>query len=574
MSEAGRIRRALWILVILSLIVRVAVAAFTELGNDEVYYWTYAKFPDWSHFDHPPMVGWVIQLFTLNLTFSSEFFLRLPSIVLGTLDILLIYLIGKNIKNRLTGLYAAFLFTASFYGSILSSTFILPDTPQVFFWLLTLLLLTESLPDRNLLLRSRRILILAGITTGFALLSKYHSAFLITGTFLYMLFFNRKWFRTTEAWIGFLVALLMFLPVVLWNYHNHFISFTFQEHRIGEAHHGIRWDYFLTEVGGQVFYNNPINFLIILLSLLALFTGRKYLSKEPLRLLLLISLPLALVFPVVALFSRTLPHWTGPAYLGLILVASAWLEETMKKPGRIRLLPWPAGLAAGLALVFVLTAFVQIRTGWIPFRKLGWDDPTTQLYGWKQLGEKFRNLAAARQMDENMDPSSPIITFRWFPAAQYDYYVAAPEKRKVYALGPLERIHKYYWIDKARGNIPEGTNAYYIALSDDFRSAPDLFGSMFRHISGPDTLRIYRGKELVREAYVYRLLELKKEISFDRVTDFVEPSPAKVRYWRSQIFTHPEWYRLCVQKAREQHRDLDDILWEEAAWAAVDSVNR
>ena len=54
----------------INLIIKSIPASMIELGNDEVYYWTYALFPDWSHFDHPPMVGITIQLFTLNLTFD------------------------------------------------------------------------------------------------------------------------------------------------------------------------------------------------------------------------------------------------------------------------------------------------------------------------------------------------------------------------------------------------------------------------------------------------------------------------------------------------------------------------
>jgi len=42
------------------------IACFTELGNDEVYYYTYALQPDWNHFDHPPMVGLLIRLTTIN----------------------------------------------------------------------------------------------------------------------------------------------------------------------------------------------------------------------------------------------------------------------------------------------------------------------------------------------------------------------------------------------------------------------------------------------------------------------------------------------------------------------------
>ena len=98
MKEDKIINRAILVLLLCSFVLRAFVAGFIELGNDEVYYWTYAKFPDWSHFDHPPMVGLLIQLFTINLHFDSEFFLRLGSVVLGTASTWLIFLIGKRIK--------------------------------------------------------------------------------------------------------------------------------------------------------------------------------------------------------------------------------------------------------------------------------------------------------------------------------------------------------------------------------------------------------------------------------------------------------------------------------------------
>ena len=77
------IRFFLWSIIISSVLIRGFLAWYVELGNDEVYYWTYALYPDWSHFDHPPMVGFFIWLTTLNLHFDSELFLRLSSVILG-----------------------------------------------------------------------------------------------------------------------------------------------------------------------------------------------------------------------------------------------------------------------------------------------------------------------------------------------------------------------------------------------------------------------------------------------------------------------------------------------------------
>ena len=73
-KEQNISKTLIWLLVI-SALVRGVLAAWLEFGNDEVYYWAYALYPDWSQIDHPPMVGWVIKLFRLNLLFDSEIFI-------------------------------------------------------------------------------------------------------------------------------------------------------------------------------------------------------------------------------------------------------------------------------------------------------------------------------------------------------------------------------------------------------------------------------------------------------------------------------------------------------------------
>ncbi len=70
-------------LILVISLLKIFAAYMVGLGNDEVYYWTYALYPDWSHFDHPPMIGLMLQFFTLDLFFENELALRLGSIVFG-----------------------------------------------------------------------------------------------------------------------------------------------------------------------------------------------------------------------------------------------------------------------------------------------------------------------------------------------------------------------------------------------------------------------------------------------------------------------------------------------------------
>lgn len=565
MPSNKKIYWTLAILLLLSALVRAFFASSIELGNDEVYYWTYAKFPDLSHFDHPPMVGIVIQIFTLNLRFDSEIFLRLGSVVLGTVSTWLIFLIGKRIKSPVAGLYAAMLYTASFYGFILVGTFILPDTPQVFFWLLSMYCLVSSLPEESLSKQNRTYLFFSGLAMGLALLSKYHSVFLLFGTVMFILFHNRKWLRAKETWIALLMALLLFLPVIFWNSANNYISFTFHESRVGITSLGIQLQYLLTELAGQVFYNNPVNIILIIFAFIALSRRKDILEKPYLRLILWLSVPLWLVFVSFSLFRSTLPHWTGPAYLGFILLAASWLATPPKKTGRLRLVPWPLAVSLAFMLGVATLAISQVKYGWVPLKKWKVEDVSANLYGWKQLGEKFAPVAAWNEDHFLIDKGSPIFTFRWFPAANYDYYVARPLGRKVYALGELERIHKYQWINRIRGGMKKDDDAYYIALSDDYEDPVALYGKLFELVLPSDTIVITRGRDTIRKAYVYRLINLKEDLSFAG-TRLPKPSSEvdTLGFYIRQIRNSQEWMDILQKRAREKGIPLNDMVSQEA----------
>ncbi|MEI6455655.1 MAG: glycosyltransferase family 39 protein [bacterium] len=572
MNSNRRIYWTLGILLFLSAVARGFIAGFIELGNDEVYYWTYAKFPDLSHFDHPPMVGWMIQLFTLNLRFESEFFIRLASVVLGTASTFIMFLIGKQVRDGLTGLYAALLYTTSFYGFILCGTFILPDTPQVVFWLLTLYFLLRALPDRELTKKSRNFFFIAGITAGLALLSKYHSIFLMTGAFFYILIYNRRWFKAKETYGAFLAFILLFFPVVFWNASNDFITLKFHGNRVGITETGIQPAYFLTEVVGQFFYNNPVNVIIILFAFVALARKRDILDKPYQRIILWISLPMVLVFLGFSLFRSTLPHWTGPAYLGFIIIAAAYLSGVKERKKRRYLFPWPIVVSMLFMTGVITVAVSQVRTGWIPLQKWKMDDVSTDLYGWKQLGEKFAPVAAWNESHFLVGKGSPIFTFRWFPAANFDYYVARPIDKKVYCFGELERIHKYFWINKERGNLLKGTDAWYIALSDDYEDPALLYGKDYEFIMPADTLPILRGKDTIRKAFVFRLIQRKEDLILVRSDTLAKPEREKsavdtVKYLNSQIRSNPMWMNILQKKAAEQGILLDDMIRRE-----VDSI--
>ncbi len=503
-----RYKKHLAILIIVSFIIRCFISAFIEFGNDEVNYWTYALYPDLSHFDHPPMVGYFIQLFTLNLTFQSEFFVRLASIVTGTINTYLIYLIAKRIRDERAGLFAAALYTASFYCSVICGTFIMPDAPLSLFWLGGIYLLIDPLTDNEFSKSNRTKLMLAGICIGFGMLSKYTAVFLWAGAFIYLIIFNRKLFKAKEIYFSVIISFLFLIPVILWNYQNDFISFKFQGERADIFSSGLRFNFFATELAGQIFYNNPVNFFIIITSLFLLRNKDIFPERKKTRLLLLWSLP-AFVFLVISLFNKTLPHWASPGYFSLFIISGIVLADKFNLK-KIQY-NYSRGILLSLFVAFLVAAigFFEINYGIIP---LGDNDITLDMYGWKKLNYGFAEIVKVDKQNGIMNGNAPIITFRWFPAGHLDYYVAKNYGKYVIASGEINDIRNYYFINKMRNGLKKGEDAYFIVSDRDYRDPEQLYGNYFSEILKPDTVRIQRGSKNVIGYYIFRLKSLKKSL--------------------------------------------------------------
>ena len=517
MPDNKKIRQLLFILIGVSTLVRAFLAATLEFGNDEVYYYLYALYPDLSHFDHPPMVGIVIQLFTFNLKFDSELFIRFASIVFGSVNTFLVFRIGKKINDEKTGFYAALLYTSSIYAFVITGIFILPDTPQMLFWLLTMCISVDILAKRDISKSDERKMLLAGILIGFGMLSKYTSVYLWVAMGSYIVVYNRLWLKKPSLYFSVLISAILFTPVIYWNVENNFISLGYQGGRVNLLDSGIRPDYFLMEILGEFFYNNPVNFVIIIFALWAyIFKKRHFISKENFRIIALTGLPLIATFIFFSFFRRTLPHWTGPGYTTLIVLAAASIRESVKSKSTL----FPKSIKYSLILLFsvLIMGYAQINYGliwnqnpkFVKYSQIGSKDITLDIFGWRQIGEGFTKFYRKDIAEGNIKKDAVIISYRWFPMANIDYYVARPNHIKVLGIGSLYNIHKYATINRKRGGFHLGMDAYYITTSHDFVHADSVYKEYFDKIEPADTIPVYRGGKLVMNAFIFRMLGMKK----------------------------------------------------------------
>ncbi len=416
------------LLIIISTIIRGFLAATLELGNDEVYYVLYARFPDWSHFDHPLMVGLVIQLFSFDLLFESEFFIRFSSIIFGAINIWIIYQIGKTIKNERVGFFAALLYVSSVYATVIAGIFILPDTPQSLFWLLSVYLMIKVLPLEPGHRKTGQWMLLLGLTLGFGIISKYTTVFLWLGIGLYFIFFRRDWLKSPYVYLAAILSFIIASPILIWNYQNEWISFMFHGSRVNSIGFNLELDYFLRESIGQILYNNPVNFLVIVIALIAFVNGKLYLKNAYLQIIILSTLPLIATFLIISLNRATLPHWTAPSYSTLILVAAVWLDQLKSKRIRKGFLV----TASSLLSITLILGFLQINYGIVSFdedenyHKIGSNDISLDMYGFRQTGQVFEEIFNRDVADGTMDASSILVGGNWFPLANFDFYAATP----------------------------------------------------------------------------------------------------------------------------------------------------
>ncbi len=502
-------RKQLIGLIIVSSLVRMVVAANTELSNDEVYYWTYALHLQWNYFDHPPLVALLIRFFTGNLAVQHEFFIRLGSIVCAAINTWQIFQLGSRVKDEQTGWLAACLLTASVYAGILAGMMILPDAPQMVFWLWALLLLVDIFKSNGSRNSRNRRLVLLGIVTGLCIMSKVHGVFIWGGAILYILLFNRSLLRNPFLYIAMLLTGLIIMPIYWWNVDNDFVTLNYHGGRVGFFSH-LQWDTFFRQVIGEVLYNNPVNVVLIILAIIAMRRSKLLQEVAQQRLLLTISLPLIAVVWFMSLFKDTLPHWTGPAYTTLIPLAAAYLARQLQGRQSTRLMPPVVKAAIALPVLLLVLLMVGIR--WLPVKMgskdeqhLGKGDLLLDMSGWKQFGHDFNELYKQDIAKGTMKEGVLIMTDYWFPAAHLDYYVAHGRGINLMAVGPYGNIHHYAWLNRYRPALVPGQDAYYIAVSNYFDPPPLSIVNAFREIGPPVVMDQIRQGTIVRHFFVYRL---------------------------------------------------------------------
>lgn len=493
------------------IVFKIILSAFLQLSNDEVYYITYARELKFNYFDHPPLVGLILKFFSFNLNLTDEIFLRLGFIVCGAVSSWLMYLIGKKIHNELAGWIALLLFTASIYGNVISGMMIMPDAPMLLFWLWAVYLAVSIIKDRKYRQLNEKMLVLFGVAAGLAIMSKVSAAMLWGGFISYALFFDRYLFKFKSLYIAVLASVIIASPILYDLLITHSAGFNYHANRVAfDARAPFRPDSFLRQFLGEAGYNNPVNYILSIWGLIYCLR-KKIINSRISSLLLCIALPLIFVVWLFSLFRDTLPHWTGPSYVTLIFFAAIFLTDvklSVKKVPSIVL--WANGIVV-LALIIIAWAvyFLPFTYNAKDLQRTGKGDLLLDFSGWKEFNKDFKNIYDADAKHNRMKKNAFLITDYWFPAAHIDWYVATPHQYPFLAVGSLQDIHQYAWLNKSRRQLIAGDDAYYLQVSNYYKPPDSTLMSYFNRADTVQAVPQLRAGKLVRYFFVTRLYNYK-----------------------------------------------------------------
>jgi 4-amino-4-deoxy-L-arabinose transferase-like glycosyltransferase len=302
---------------------RIAYADLIELRTDEAYYWTWSKESAASFLDHPPMIAWLIRLGTAIFG-DTLLGVRFGGLVAMLVTELLLADIAWRVTRDIRAVAFALLMmeAALYYGLLMAK--IAPDVALIPFavaMIWALVRLAES--------RDSRWWLAAGLFAGLSLLSKFTVVMWLpaVGAFALVPDWRWRWLRSPYPYLAGAIAVVVFLPVLIWNAEHDWASFRFQLVRATSVHEiSLRTvgDYIGLQFGLVGFVLLPV-----VLSALVLTAWRGFRTREPVAVLL----STAVLVPFLYFL---------------------WKSLTLRVGDTWPMFMWPAGFAAAAINVVML----------------------------------------------------------------------------------------------------------------------------------------------------------------------------------------------------------------------------
>ena len=405
-----------------ALLVAQAVAHFffllrdcpLDLSGDEAHYWEWSRRLDWSYYSKGPLVAYIIAAARAGLAEWSErlvgseaLAVRFPALLLSVGTGLGIFTLAHQALGRPRQALAAVALTFTVPILAAGSFLMTIDAPLACLYVWTLVCVLHGL-------RTGRTWpwLLAGLLIALGILAKY-TMVLVFPTVLLALLLEpefRAVLRRPGPYLGTLLELTGFIPILIWNSHHDWVSF---RHVAGQAGVGGRSAFDplgpLAMVTGQLAVVGPVWFPAMVWAAIravrrpGLASGVRMDRATAVFLACAAGVPW-LVFLVFSPVTKIQPNWPVLALLPGLVLLVAWLAHLPARRTAVAL-----GVACtlvggtGVALLHTSDTLMPVFA-WLARNEPPWSltpvakyDPSARLRGWSQLGAAVgRTLAAER----------------------------------------------------------------------------------------------------------------------------------------------------------------------------------
>jgi hypothetical protein len=471
--------RPLFILCIILIGIRFISMGTMGMMPQDAYYDLYAQHLALSYFDHPPMIAYLLRIFTTAFG-KNVFAIKLADTITTLLTIFAFYHLAKKFLSGHKVIYAVVLLLSTLMISILSivST---PDVPLMLFWTITLIFLHKAIWENK-----RMYWVWSGIMTGLSFDSKYTAVFLIFGLLCFLIISKpyRKLVFSRWTFLYFLFFVITISPVIFWNIQNGFASFKFQSE--GRVHEGLKIDpvNFLGVIGHQSAILIP--FLLFSFLYFIFRFSRKYglrFAKIPGDQLFLLCffIPLFLGFLILSFVYWIKVNWMFPAYItGICWICRFWNMKWLKNQ---------------LVLSVIIHVFLlaEIIFYLVPIKS---DDTW---FGWKDFSVKVEN-------ERKKYPNAFIFSLDDYKtAAMLNFYL----DESVYANNIVGRRALQFDFIGTDTKTLYGKDALYIDSNPNFtdlkgeKNIPNFFSDYFDLVEPLPPILIEKNGRVERKFSVY-----------------------------------------------------------------------
>lgn len=344
---SARFVNVAWAIVIAATLVRLVVAARLPLSGDEAYYWEWSRRLAFGYFDHPPMVAWIIALFSLGL--KNTLLIRLPFVLCGLGCAAALHgFVTRATGDARAGATAALVVALAPFSTIAFAT-ATPDGPFLLFWSLSLYLALRSIDPPNPRFRIPLALSVAGAT-----LSRLFGAALTLGI-AFALAVSAKRMSSNEpnaqparySVIAALLFLISIAPYLLWGASHGWSGLRFA--LLGRHDATFHGGNILSLIALYVIVLTPGVFVAALAAFPRLLKAR-----SPAELVLVATAaPLLVICLLLALRERVEFYWADGAFVSLV-AATGLYSPTLLRGWRLALVVAPAAMIA--AVMFIVAA--------------------------------------------------------------------------------------------------------------------------------------------------------------------------------------------------------------------------